>query len=153
MLVRLVRCSYGSAVVWLGPLTGQCGANSVTLHCFVPLSVHLASHMYGWTPVLSLWVLLLLLAVYCCKLDMQCRETYTWCHLLETGREYAVHMHLKWYTPKQVFFGHTPKMTFSSCYNKLSVGNFGLKLHRQILGTPKTNITFCKKGHNRCPLN
>ncbi len=70
-----------------------------------------------------------------------------------TGREYAAHLHLKPYTPNQVFFRHTPKMTFSSCYNKWSVGYFGLKLHRHILGTPKVNITSCKKGHNRCPLN
>ncbi len=53
---------------------------------------------------------------------------------------------------KSAYFRHTPKITFSSCYNKLSVGNFGLKLHRHILGTPKTNITSCKKGHNWCPL-
>jgi len=33
------------------------------------------------------------------------------------------------------------------------VGYFELKLHKYILGTPKTNITSCKKGHNRCPLN
>ncbi len=69
--------------------------------------------------------------------------------LLETGQEYAAHLHLKWYT---VFFRHTPKMRFSSCYNKWSVGYFGLKLNRHILGTPKINITSCKKGHNRCPL-
>ncbi len=83
---------------------------------------------------------------------MQCREIYMRHPLLETGWEYAAHLHLKRYTPKQLFFRHTPKITFSSCYNKWSVGYFGLKLHRHILGTPKTNITFCKKGHNRCPL-
>jgi len=33
------------------------------------------------------------------------------------------------------------------------VGYFELKLHKYILGTPETNITSCKKGHNRCPLN
>jgi len=32
------------------------------------------------------------------------------------------------------------------------VGYFELKLHKYILGTPETNITSCKKGHNRCPL-
>ncbi len=74
------------------------------------------------------------------------------CPLLKTGWEYAAHLHLKPYTPNQLFFRHTLKMTFSSCYNKLSVGYFGLKLPRNILGTPKTNITSCKKGHNRCPL-
>ncbi len=46
-------------------------------------------------------------------------------------------------------FRHAPKMSFSRCYNKLSVGYFELKLHRHILGTLKTNITSCKK----CPLN
>ncbi len=28
-----------------------------------------------------------------------------------------------------------------------------LKLHRHILGTPETYITYCKNGHNRSPLN
>ncbi len=83
---------------------------------------------------------------------MQCRVTYTQHPLLETGREYAAHLHLKPYSPKQLFFRHTPKMTFSSCNNKWSVGYLGLNLHRHILGTPKINITSCKKGHNRCPL-
>jgi len=32
------------------------------------------------------------------------------------------------------------------------MGYFELKLHKYILGTPETNITSCKKGHNRCPL-
>ncbi len=32
------------------------------------------------------------------------------------------------------------------------VGYFELKLNRHILGTPETNITSCKKGHNRCSL-
>ncbi len=27
------------------------------------------------------------------------------------------------------------------------------KLHRHILGTPETYITYCQKGHNRSPLN
>ncbi len=84
--------------------------------------------------------------------DRQCREMYTRRPLLETGWEYAAHLHLKPYTLKQLFFKHTPKMSFSSCYNKWSVGYFGLKLHRHILGTPKVNIISCKKGHNRCPL-
>ncbi len=44
-------------------------------------------------------------------------------------------------------------MIFSRCYTKLFVGYFELKLHRRILGTPKTNIMSCKNGHNRCPLN
>jgi len=44
-------------------------------------------------------------------------------------------------------------MTCSNGYNKLTVGYFELKLHKYILGTPETNITFCKKGHNRCPLS
>jgi len=43
-------------------------------------------------------------------------------------------------------------MTFSNGYNKLTVGYFELKLNKYILGTPKTNITSCKKGHNRCPF-
>jgi len=43
-------------------------------------------------------------------------------------------------------------MTFSNGYNKLTVGYFELKLHKYILGTPETNITCCKKGHNRWPL-
>jgi len=43
-------------------------------------------------------------------------------------------------------------MTFSNGYNKLIEGYFELKLHKYILGIPKTNITSCKKGHNRCPL-
>ncbi len=55
---------------------------------------------------------------------------------------------LKLNTPNQLIFKHTPKMT----YNKLSVGNFGLKLHRNILGTPDSNLTSCKKGHNTCPF-
>jgi len=33
------------------------------------------------------------------------------------------------------------------------MGYFELKLHKYILGTPETNITSCKKGHKRCPLN
>jgi len=33
------------------------------------------------------------------------------------------------------------------------MGYFVLKLHKYILGTPETNITSSKKGHNRCPLN
>jgi len=32
------------------------------------------------------------------------------------------------------------------------VGYFELKLHRDILGTPETYITYCKKGHNMSPL-
>ncbi len=44
--------------------------------------------------------------------------------LLETGREYAAHSH----TPNQLVFRRTPKMSFSSCYKKLLVGYFGLKL-------------------------
>jgi len=32
------------------------------------------------------------------------------------------------------------------------VGYFELKLHKYILGTAETNITSCKKGHNRSPL-
>jgi len=44
-------------------------------------------------------------------------------------------------------------MTFSNGYNKLTMGYFELKLHKYILGTPETNITSCKKGHKRCPLN
>jgi len=43
-------------------------------------------------------------------------------------------------------FTQAPKMTFSNGYNKLTVGYFGLKLHKYILGTPETNITSCKKG-------
>jgi len=43
-------------------------------------------------------------------------------------------------------------MTFSNGYNKLTMGYFELKLHKYILEKPETNITSCKKGHNRCPL-
>jgi len=43
-------------------------------------------------------------------------------------------------------------MTFSNGYKKLTIGYFELKLHKYMLGTPETNITSCKKGHNRCPL-
>ncbi len=49
--------------------------SSVTSCCFVPLSVHLTSHMYGWTPVLSLSVMLCLPAIYCCRYTMQ-RDVY-----------------------------------------------------------------------------
>jgi len=44
-------------------------------------------------------------------------------------------------------------MTFSNGYNKLTMGYFEQKLHKYMLGTPDTNITSCKKGHNRCLLN
>ncbi len=36
--------------------------------------------------------------------------------------------------------------------NKWSGGYFELNLHRHILGTPETYITYCEKGHNWCPL-
>ncbi len=56
------------------------------------------------------------LALSCCfyqlfiAVHMQSRETYTLRPLLEKGREYAAHLHLKWYTPK-----HARKVTFSRC--------------------------------------
>ncbi len=100
-------------------------------------------HIYSWTPVLSLSVMLLLPAIYCCRYAMQ-RDIYT---TPSSGDEAGICRSFG-YTPNQLVFRHTPKMTFSSCYNKLSVWYFGLKLHRHILGTPKTNITSCKKGHN-----
>ncbi len=56
-------------------MTDQRGTSSVTSRCFVPLSVHLASHMYGGTQVLSLSVMLLLPAVYCNRFAMQ-RDVY-----------------------------------------------------------------------------
>ncbi len=40
-----------------------------------PCRWDLISHMHGWTPVLSLLVMLLLLAVYCCRYAMQ-RDVY-----------------------------------------------------------------------------
>ncbi len=109
-----------------------------------------------WLPIctakhwLSHSVMLRLPAVYCCRYAMQ-RDTQRL--LLETGREYAAHLHLKPYTPNQLFYRHIPKIQFSRCYNKLSVGYFGLKLQRHIPGKPEANITSCRKGHNRCPLN
>ncbi len=33
------------------------------------------------------------------------------------------------------------------------MGYFELKLHRHILGTPDTYITYCQKGHNMSPLS
>ncbi len=119
-------------------MTGQRSASSVTLRCFVPLSVHLASHMYGWTPGLLLSVMLLILAVYCCRYAMQ-RDVYATpssgdgAGICSSFAFKAIH------SKSALFFIHTPKMTFSSCY-------FGLKLHRHILGTPKANITSCKRG-------
>ncbi len=121
-------------------------ASSVTSCLFIPLSVHLTSHMHDWTPVLSLCYVVNCLFI---AVGMQCSETYT---LLETGQEYGAHLHLKRYTPKQFFFRYTPKMPFSSCYNKWSE-LFGFKLQRHILGTPKNSITSCKKEHNKWHLN
>ncbi len=106
--VRSVARSHGS-VLWVVLMTGQRGASSITLRCFVPLSVHLASHMYGWTLVLSLSVMLLLPAVYCCRYGMQRVVYATPSSHMEMGREYAAHLHLKWYTPKQLFFLDTPQ--------------------------------------------
>jgi len=54
---------------------------------------------------------------------------------------------------KTAHFQTDPKMTFSNGYNKLTVRYFELKLDKYILGTTETNITSCKKGHNRCPLS
>ncbi len=121
--------------------------------------VHAASSVLShfeciWLPIctaehrFSGSVMLLFIAV-----DMQCRETYTWRALIETRQEYVAHLHLNHTFQISSFFRHTPKMTFSSCYNKWSVGYFGLKRHRHILGTPKANHTPCKRGHNRCPLS
>ncbi len=91
--------------------------------------------------------MLLLPAVYCCRYAMQ-RDVYA----THSSRDRAGICSSFAFKVIHCFFRHTPKMRFSSCYNKWSVGYFGLKLNRHILGTPKINITSCKKGHNRCPL-
>jgi len=134
MLVRLVRYSFGSMVARLGPLScaddrsAQCELCNIVL--FRP-----TFSAFGF-PYVKLNTCSL--SQLCCfyrlfiAVDMQCRETYTWHSLLETGWEYATHLHLKRYTSKQLVFRHTSKITF---YNK------------DLLGTPKTNITSCKKGH------
>ncbi len=149
--VRSVARSHGS-VLWVVLMTGQRGTSSITLRCFVPLSVHLASHMYGWTLVLSLSVMLLLPAVYCRRYGMQ-RVVYAALFTYGDGAGVCSSFAFKViHTKTALFFRHTPKMTLSNCYNKWSVGYFELKLHRHILGTPKT-ITSCKKWHNRCPIS
>ncbi len=96
--------------------------------------------MYGWTPVLSLSVMLLLPVVYWCRYAMQ-RDVYV---TPSSGDGVGI--------CSFAFKAIHSKTAVSRCYNKWSVGYFGLKLHRHILGTPKTNITSCKKGHNRCLL-
>ncbi len=50
--------------------------SSVTFHCFAPLSVHLSSHLYDWTPVLLLSVMLFIPTVYFCRYAIQ-RDVYT----------------------------------------------------------------------------
>ncbi len=147
-MLENVRDLFGSTVAWLGPLiraddrSARCKLCDITL--FHPTFSEFDSHMYGWTPVLSL---LLIPAVYRCRYAMQ-RYVYA-TPFLEMGREYAAHLH----TLQISSFLDTPqKMTFSSCYNKWSVGYFGLKLYKHILGTPKTNITSSKKGYNWWPL-
>ncbi len=154
MLVRLVCAVLSARFVWW---RGR-AARSIYLRASSNIVLFRPTfsafvHMYGWTPVHSLSVMLLLPTVFIAW-DMQCRER----HIYATpssgdGAGICSSFALKLYTPNQLVFRHTPKMTFSSCYNKWSVGNFGLKLHRHILGTPKANITSCKKGHNRCPLH
>ncbi len=48
--------------------------------------------------------------------------------------------------------GICSSFAFKAIHSKCSVGYFVLKRHRRILGTPKMNITSCKKGHYSCPL-
>jgi len=57
------------------------------------------------------------------------------------------------YTKTAVFKTGPKNGIWSNGYNKVSVGYFVLKLYKYILGTHVTNITSCKKGHNRCPLS
>ncbi len=103
--------------------------------------------MYGWTLVLSLSVMFLLPAVYRCRYAMHIGIYASPSSGVGAGicSSFA-------YTKNQLIFRHPPNITFSSCYNRLAVGYFGLKLHRHILGTPKTNITSYKKGYSKCPL-
>ncbi len=113
-------------------MTGQRGASSVTSRCFIPLSVHLtpictAEHRFSRSQSCCFYQLFI-------AVDMQCREdTY-----------FA-------YTPNQLVLD-TPKISFSSCYNKLSVGYFGLKRHRHILRHPRPILHLIKRSIIRCPL-
>ncbi len=68
------------------------------------------------------------------------------------GTEYAAHLHTLQIssfldTPQKWHFPAIINNTFPVILNY----QWGI-LAWNILGTPKTNITSCKKGHNRCPL-
>ncbi len=82
--------------------------------------------------------------------DMQCRETYTRHPLLEMGWDYVAHLYLKPYTPNQLFLDTPQKWHFPAVIINM-LGILGWD-HIHILGTTNTNMTSCKKGHNRCPF-
>ncbi len=88
--------------------------------------------MYDWTPAVQVCV------------GMQISICYTLFWSLNA------HLHLKWYTPKQLFLDilqiwHFPDVIINYLLIFFSWNFTG------ILGTSKTNITSCKKGHNRFP--
>ncbi len=124
----VARDSFGTTVAWLGPLIRANDWSARRELCnialFRPTFSAFDSHMYSWTPF-SLSVMLLLRAVYRCRYAKQ-RDGYATPSSGDDCSSFA-------YTPNQLVFRHAPKMSFSSCYNKWSVGYFGLKLHRHIL--------------------
>ncbi len=101
----VAQYSFGTTVARLGPV------NSVTLRCFVPLSVHLtlvsAEHRFSRS------VMLLLPAVHRCRYAIL-REVLA---TPSSGDGAGICSSFA-YTPNQLVFRHTPKMTFSSCYNE-----------------------------------
>jgi hypothetical protein len=58
----------------------------------------------------------------------------------------AAHLHLKGQTQKRGVFAHPQKVTTLTCYIKISVGYFELKLHIHTLGTSEIYFTSCEKG-------
>jgi len=58
----------------------------------------------------------------------------------------AAHLHLKGQTPKRCVFANPQKVTILTCFIKIFVWYFELKLHTHTLGTSETYFTSCEKG-------
>ncbi len=95
------------------------------------------SLMFGWTPVLTLSVMLLLPAVYRCRYAMQ-RDVYA---TPSSGDRTGISSILD-----------TPKMSFSSCYNKWSFRYFGISwifswnFKDTFWGHPRPILHLVKRG-------
>jgi len=61
--------------------------------------------------------------------------------MTEYANQSAAHLHLKGHTQKRSVFAHPQKETNLTCYKKLSVEYFKLKLHIHTLGTSETYFT------------